>query len=74
MNIKVKAAGITAGLIVSAFAVAQILHMISEYLSPEQVMSAIGWGGIALLTWLFYKLVLTNLEYKESLKKLNEIK
>lgn len=73
MNIKIKAAGITVGLIISAFAIAELAHAGLSYFKPEQVMNALGYLAIAGLVYVFYKLVLANLEYKESLQKIKDM-
>ena len=74
MNIKFKAASITAVMMVFAVVISGILHYVSTYFTSEQIMSAISWGAMALLVFCIYKLVLTNLEHKDTLKKIQEIK
>lgn len=74
MNIKVKAAGITAGIFISTIAVVEILRFVLDALTPDQVLSILGYGSISLLIWMFYKLVLTNLEHKESIQKIRDTK
>lgn len=72
MNIKLKAAVITAGIFASAVVVVSVLDAVFKNLTAEQVANIFSWGCMALLAFCFYKLVLINLEHKESLKKIRE--
>jgi hypothetical protein len=74
MTVKQKAllqtAGIVAGILVSSIGVTLIL----EQLTREQILFTLGAGSIALLVYSMYGVVLSRLEYQETLKKLNNIK
>ena len=74
MTVKQKAllqtAGIVAGILVSSIGVTLIL----EQLTREQILFTLGAGSIALLVYSMYGVVLSRLEYEETLKKLNNIK
>ena len=73
MNIKLKAVAITAGLIAGAALTAELLNLVLKNLTADQITTIFSWGCLALLAFCFYKLVLINLEHKESLKKLREM-
>ena len=74
MTVKQKAllqtAGIVAGILVSSIGVTLIM----EQLTREQILFTLGAGSIALLIYSMYGVVLSRLEYEETLKKLNNIK
>ena len=59
-------AGIVAGILVSSIGVTLIL----EQLTREQIVFALGAGSIALLVYSMYGVVLSRLEYEETVKKL----
>jgi hypothetical protein len=63
-------AGIVAGILVSSIGVTLIM----EQLTREQILFTLGAGSIALLIYSMYGVVLSRLEYEETLKKLNNIK
>jgi hypothetical protein len=62
-------AGIVAGILVSSIGVTLIL----EQLTREQILFTLGAGSIALLVYSMYGVVLSRLEYEETLKKLNNL-
>jgi hypothetical protein len=59
-------AGIVAGILVSSIGVTLIL----EQLTREQIVMAFGAGSIALLVYSMYGVILSRLEYEDTLKKL----
>jgi hypothetical protein len=59
-------AGIVAGILVSSIGVTLIL----EQLTREQIVFALGAGSIALLVYSMYGVVLSRLEYEDTLKKM----
>lgn len=59
-------AGIVAGILVSSIGVTLIL----EQLTREQILFTMGAGSIALLIYSMYGVVLSRLEYAETLKKM----
>jgi phosphodiesterase/alkaline phosphatase D-like protein len=59
-------AGIVAGILVSSIGVTLIL----EQLTREQIVFALGVGSIALLVYSMYGVVLSRLEYEDTVKKL----
>jgi hypothetical protein len=63
-------AGIVAGILVSSIGVTLIL----EQLTREQIVFALGAGSIALLVYSMYGVVLSRLEYEETVKKLVDSK
>ena len=70
MTVKQKAilqtAGIVAGILVSSIGVTLIL----EQLTRDQILFTLGAGSIALLIYSMYGVVLSRLEYEETVKKL----
>ena len=58
---------IVAGILVSGIGVTLIL----EQLTRDQILFTLGAGSIALLVYSMYGVVLSRLEYEETLKKLN---
>jgi Na+-transporting methylmalonyl-CoA/oxaloacetate decarboxylase beta subunit len=63
-------AGIVAGILVSSIGVTLIL----EQLTRDQILFTLGAGSIALLIYSMYGVVLSRLEYEETLNKLNNLK
>ena len=59
-------AGIVAGILVSSIGVTLIL----EQLTRDQILFTLGAGSIALLIYSMYGVVLSRLEYEETVKKL----
>ena len=59
-------AGIVAGILVSSIGVTLIL----EQLTRDQILFTLGAGSIALLIYSMYGVVLSRLEYEETLKKM----
>lgn len=69
---KVKAAAITAGGIVAAVVVAELLRAGVKYLTTEELTTIIGavFGGA--IVYCVYQLVLIRLEYNESVAKMQQ--
>jgi hypothetical protein len=63
-------AGIVAGILVSSIGVTLIL----EQLTRDQILFTLGAGSIALLVYSMYGVVLSRLEYEETVKKLDNLK
>jgi drug/metabolite transporter (DMT)-like permease len=59
-------AGIVAGILVSSIGV----MLIVEQLTRDQILFTLGAGSIALLIYSMYGVVLSRLEYEETVKKL----
>jgi hypothetical protein len=59
-------AGIVAGILVSSIGVTLIL----EQLTRDQILFTLGAGSIALLIYSMYGVVLSRLEYEETVKKM----
>lgn len=74
MNIKVKAkaAAVTAGLIISAIAGAELIRAGVNLLTTEQLTDLIGYVFVAALVYSIYRLVLVHFECKETLKKIQD--
>lgn len=71
MNIKIKAAVITVGLLAAASLVANVLAVLIANLTAEQAAGIFFWGCTTFLVFCFYKLVLIYLESKESEKRVD---
>ena len=69
MNIKVKAAGATAALIVGAVVAGELIRFIVNYLTTDQLTDIIGTGFAALFVYSLYRLVLCHMEFKKSMEK-----
>ena len=63
-------AGIVAGILVSSIGVTLIL----EQLTRDQILFTLGAGSIALLVYSMYGVVLSRLEYEETVNQLNQPK
>ena len=59
-------AGIVAGILVSSIGVTLIL----EQLTRDQILFTLGAGSIALLIYSMYGVVLSRLQYEDTLKKM----
>ena len=59
-------AGIVAGILVSSIGVTLIL----EQLTRDQILFTLGAGSLALLVYSMYGVVLSRLEYDETVKRL----
>jgi hypothetical protein len=66
MNIKLKAAGITAALIVSAIAFLKVLSLATANFTTEQISTAVSLVCMSVLVYFMYKLVLTQLEISKN--------
>jgi drug/metabolite transporter (DMT)-like permease len=62
-------AGIVAAILFSSIGVTLIL----EQLTREQILFGLGAGSIALLVYSMYGVILSRLEYQETLKKLVDV-
>lgn len=65
MNIKVKAAAITAGLIVAGLAAVEGFMLAATNFSKEQITQAFAWGCMGVIVFCIYKLVLLQLEMRK---------
>lgn len=74
MNIKVKAAAITTGLIVGAIVISALIHAAANHLTTEQITTFVGSVFGAFFVYCIYQVILSRLEYQESVKKLRDSK
>lgn len=72
MNIKVKAAAITAGLIAGSFVTAGLIHEAVNHLTTEQITTFVGSVFVAFFVYGIYQLILSRLEYQNTLKKIQD--
>ena len=72
MNIKLKAALITAGVFFAGYVAALLMNFIAETFTTEQVFYGVMVLCLAGLSYLMYGVVLARLEMEESMKKLSD--
>ena len=72
LSLKQKAVLITTGMISSIMLGSLTVTFILQNVSAEIITNFVGAGLVAFLIWAFYGVVLSRLEYNETLKKLNE--
>ena len=70
MTVKQRAILQTAGIIAAIVVGSVGTTLILEQLTREQIVFALGGGSIALLIYSMYGVILSRLEYQETLKKL----
>ena len=72
MSIKLKAFLQLVCLIAAGIAGAEIVNFVTTYVPKETMLTAIQFGCIGALLYMCYSLLVSRLEYQETLKKLNE--
>lgn len=72
MNIKIKAAAITAGLIVGAIVISALIHEAVNHLTTEQITTFVGSVFGAFFVYSIYQVILGRLEYQNTLKKIQD--
>lgn len=72
MNIKLKAAAITAGLIVGAIAIVGLIHAVANVFTTEQITTFVESVFVAFIVYGIYQLILSRLEYQNTLKKIRD--
>ena len=72
MNIKIKAALQTAGVLAVICTVSVGLQLLLAGLTADEISKIISVGSIALLVYCMYQLVLTRLEYNQKLDDINQ--
>jgi hypothetical protein len=70
MTVKQKAILQTAGILAVILISSVAMTLILEQLTREQIVFALGAGSIALLIYSMYGVVLSRLEYQETVKRL----
>ena len=65
MNIKIKAAAITAGLLFAAIAASEIIRLAAANFTKEQISDGIAWVCMSILVFCMYKVVLIQLEMRK---------
>ncbi len=66
MNLKLKAAGITAALIVSVVLLVEVLGLVLANFTKEQLANGFQWTCMGILVFCMYKLVLLQLELRKT--------
>jgi hypothetical protein len=72
MNIKIKAALQTAGVLAVICAVSVGLQLLLAGLTADDISKILSIGSIALLVYCMYQLVLSRLEYTQKLDDINQ--
>lgn len=65
MNLKVKAAAITAGLLFAAIAASEVFRLATANFTKEQISDGIAWVCMGILVFCMYKVVLIQLEMRK---------
>jgi hypothetical protein len=74
MNIRIKAALLTAGILASCIASVSALAFIVSSLSTQTIIYIIGAGFFVFMIYVFYGIALNRLEYEQRLKEIIEKK
>jgi hypothetical protein len=74
MTVKQKALLQTAGIIAVIVGGSVSISLILQMLTPDQIITGFAVLSIAALIYSMYGVVLSRLEYEETLKKLNNLK
>jgi hypothetical protein len=72
MNLKVKAAGIMAGIFAGTIAVQGVLVLAAEKYGTKAIIDTFVGGILVFLIYQMYTLILANLESKEAIDKLTK--
>ena len=72
MNLKVKAAGIMAGIFAGTIAVQGVLVLAAEKYGTQAIVNTFVGGILVFLIYQMYTLILANLESKEAIEKLSK--
>ena len=72
MNLKVKAAGIMAGLFAGTIAVQGVLVLAAEKYGAQAIVNTFVGGILVFLIYQMYTLILANLESKEAIRKMSD--
>ena len=70
MNLKVKAAGIMAGIFAGTIAVQGVLVLAAEKYGTQAIINTFVGGILVFLIYNVYTLILASLESKEAIKKM----
>ena len=72
MNLKVKAAGIMAGIFAGTVAVQGVLVLAAEKYGTKAIVNTFVGGVLVFLIYQMYTLILANLESKEAIKEMSK--
>jgi hypothetical protein len=72
MNLKVKAAGIMAGIFAGTIAVQGVLVLAAEKYGTKAIIDTFVGGILVFLIYQMYTLILANLESKEAIKEMSK--
>ena len=72
MNIKLRAALQTAGVLAVICTVSVVVQLLLTGLTADEISKILSVGSIALLIYCMYQLVLSRLEYTQKLEEINQ--
>jgi hypothetical protein len=73
MTLKQRAVLQTAGIVTATVTISVIVTLILEQLSAQQIVSGFALLSMAALVWAIYGVVLSRLEYNDTVKRLVDI-
>lgn len=74
MNIRVKAALLTAGMLAASTIIFLAIGVIVNGLTSDQVIMLVGLGFVGFCIYMLYGITLNRLEYQEKLKEIRDQK
>jgi len=72
MNIKLRAALQTAGVLAVICTVSVVIQLLLTGLTADEISKILSVGSITLLVYCMYQLVLSRLEYTQKLEEINQ--
>ena len=72
MNLKLKAALQTAGVLAVICTVSVVVQLLLTGLTADEISKILSVGSITLLVYCMYQLVLSRLEYTQKLEEINQ--
>lgn len=70
MNQKLRAAGITAGMLTVCVIIGLGLKLVFAYITPEMVPAILTVIGLAIVIYTMYSVVLMQIQYRDQLKSM----
>ena len=72
LSLKLKALAITVGTLTAIVVGSLVMTFILANVSTQTLINALGVGFVAFFIWTFYSIILSRLEYQETLKNLKK--
>ncbi len=70
MNQKLRAAGITAGMLAICVVIGLGLKLVFTYITPEMVPAILTAIGLAIVIYTMYSVILMQIQYRDQLKSM----